>query len=139
VQDWARRRRIHRSRSGLRRPTAAPRAPCLPLSIALCGAPIEEHHAGTGTRWQYLAEGATYGIPWRCLVPRGVDNLLVAGRCLSSTHDAHASVRSMAQCMAMGYAAGTGMALAVAAGVRPADVSIDRLRTTLSNEGAILE
>ena len=53
-------------------------------------------------------------------VVRDAANVLVAGRCFSATHDAHASVRSMAQCMAMGQAAGTAAALAVAAGARSA-------------------
>ena len=55
----------------------------------------------------------TVGIPYRTLVVRDAANVLVAGRCFSATHDAHASVRSMAQCMAMGQAAGTAAALAV--------------------------
>jgi hypothetical protein len=79
--------------------------------VARCGAPIEEHHAGDDTRWVYLEEGATYGIPYRALQPRGLDNVLVAGRCFSATHDAHASARSMGTCMAMGQAAGTAAAL----------------------------
>ena len=79
--------------------------------IARCGAPIEEHHAGEDTRWVYLPEGATYGIPYRSLLPQRRDNVIVAGRCFSATHDAHASARSMATCMAMGQAAGTAAAL----------------------------
>ena len=82
-------------------------------AIGLCGAPIEDHHGGDGTTWQYLPDGATVGIPYRTLVVRDAANVLVAGRCFSATHDAHASVRSMAQCMAMGQAAGTAAALAV--------------------------
>ena len=61
-----------------------------------------------------------YGIPYRCLVPLDVDGLLVAGRCFSATHDAHASARSMATCMAMGQAAGTAAVLAAAGGRRAA-------------------
>ncbi len=76
-------------------------------SIAQCGAPIEDHHPGRNTRWEYIPAGDTYDIPYRCLLPLGIENLLIAGRCLSATHDAHASVRSMGQCMAMGQAAGS--------------------------------
>jgi len=54
----------------------------------------------------------TYDIPYRTLLPQKVAGLLVAGRCFSATHDAHASCRSMAQTMAMGQAAGTAAALA---------------------------
>ena len=107
--------------------------------IALCGAPIEDHGAGGGTEWQYVAGGAVYGIPYRCLLPAGVDNLLVAGRCFSSTHDAHASARSMATCMAMGQAAGTAAALAAAGHCQPRDVPSGTLRERLIANGAILD
>ena len=108
-------------------------------TIGLCGAPIEDHHGGDGTTWQYLPDGATVGIPYRALVVRDAANVLVAGRCFSATHDAHASVRSMAQCMAMGQAAGTAAALGVAAGVDPRDVPIDALRDRLRADGAIVD
>ncbi|MEU0071864.1 FAD-dependent oxidoreductase [Streptomyces sp. NPDC006332] len=113
-------------------------------SVALCGAPIEDHAAGQRTIWQYVGSGdetptgRTYGVPYRCLLPRGVDGLLVAGRCLSATHDAHASVRSIGQCMAMGQAAGTAAALTVSAGLRPRDADIVRLRERLAADGALV-
>ena len=107
--------------------------------IALCGAPIEDHGAGGVTEWQYVAGGAAYGIPYRSLLPRGIDGLLVAGRCFSSTHDAHASARSMATCMAMGQAAGTAAALASSGNCLPRDVPADTLRARLRDNGAILD
>ena len=100
--------------------------------IARCGAPIEEHHAGDDTRWVYLEEGATYGVPFRSLQPRGLENVLAAGRCFSATHDAHASARSMATCMAMGQAAGTAAAL----GPEPKRLDPQRLRVQLRTDGA---
>jgi hypothetical protein len=103
-----------------------------PDQIARCGAPIEEHHAGDDTRWVYLADGATYGIPYRALQPQTVDNVLVAGRCFSATHDAHASARSMGTCMAMGQASGTAAALC---GV-PKRLDPQRLRERLRADGA---
>jgi glycine/D-amino acid oxidase-like deaminating enzyme len=106
--------------------------------IALCGAPIEEHHAGSDTRWEYVPGGGVYGIPYRCLLPRRLDGLLVAGRCLSATHDAHASVRSIGQCMAMGQAAGTAAAMAAAGDGRPRDVDVAALRAALRDLGAVL-
>jgi hypothetical protein len=106
--------------------------------IGLCGAPIEDHHGGADTHWQYLPDGGAVEIPYRALVVRDAANTLVAGRCFSATHDAHASVRSMAQCMAMGQAAGAAAAMAVAAGVNPRDVEIDALRSRLARDGAIL-
>ncbi len=107
--------------------------------IALCGAPIEDHGPGGGTDWRYVPGGAVYGIPYRCLLPRGLEGLLVAGRCFSATHDAHASARSMATCMAMGQAAGTAAALAVAGGVAPREVDVGALRGRLAEAGALLE
>ncbi|HSK92633.1 MAG TPA: FAD-dependent oxidoreductase, partial [Candidatus Angelobacter sp.] len=107
--------------------------------IALCGAPIEDHHAGGDTDWQYVGEGGVYGIPYRCLLPATLDRLLVAGRCFSATHDAHASARSMATCMAMGQAAGTAAVMAVRSGVTPRDIEPGALREHLTADGALLE
>ncbi len=107
--------------------------------IGLCGAPIEDHHPGSDTKWQYLPEGECVGIPYRCLLPQEPINLLVAGRCFSATHDAHASVRSMGQCMAMGQAAGTAAALASFANQLPAELDSGNLQARLRQLGAILE
>jgi hypothetical protein len=107
--------------------------------IGLCGAPIEDHHGGADTAWAYLPDGRCVGIPFRTLVPRDVENLLVAGRCFSSTHDAHASVRSMGQCMAMGQAVGTAAALAVRTKAGIAGINVSTLRAQLRRDGAILE
>jgi hypothetical protein len=108
-------------------------------AIAMCGAPIEEHHAGSDTRWEYLPEGAAYDIPYRCLLPKGVEGLLLAGRCLSASHDAHASVRSMGQCMAMGQAAGLAAAQAASIAKSPREIDVHRLQSDLVRLGAILE
>lgn len=107
--------------------------------VALCGAPIEDHRGGPDTEWQYVAEGRVYGIPWRCLLPRGVEGMVVAGRCFSATHDAHASARSMATCMAMGQAAGTAAAMAAASGCTPREVDPLQLRRRLVVDGALME
>ncbi len=107
--------------------------------IALCGAPIEDHHAGGDTAWQYVGEGGVYGLPYRSLLPLGVEGLLVAGRCFSATHDAHASARSMATCMAMGQAAGTAAAMAAADDVTPRGIDARQLRDRLARDGALLE
>jgi hypothetical protein len=106
--------------------------------IGLCGAPIEDHHSGTGTTWKYLPDGEVVGIPFGALVVRDAGNVLVAGRCFSATHDAHASVRSMGQCMAMGQAAGTAAALAATLGVDLRELRFDRLRSALRDAGAVL-
>jgi hypothetical protein len=107
--------------------------------IALCGAPIEDHHAGADTRWSYVPDGGVYGIPYRCLLPQLVEGLLVAGRCFSATHDAHASARSMGTCMSMGQAAGTAAAVAVAAGGVPGGLDAGHLREHLAERGVLLD
>jgi hypothetical protein len=112
------------------------RATTFPDQIARCGAPIEDHHAGRDTRWVYVPEGETYGIPYRSLLPAGVEGVVVAGRCFSATHDAHASARSMGTCMAMGQAAGTAAALAAAAGDTPRSIGPDAVRARLRADGA---
>jgi glycine/D-amino acid oxidase-like deaminating enzyme len=107
-------------------------------TIGQCGAPIEDHHPGRGTKWVYIPDSGVYDIPFRCLIPQGLENVLVAGRCLSATHDAHASCRSMGQTMAMGEAAGTAAALCAKhdAGFRDLDVST--LQDRLVESGAVL-
>jgi hypothetical protein len=109
--------------------------------VGLCGAPIEDHRAGPDTRWAYIPSGGAVGIPYATLVVRDAINVLVAGRCFSATHDAHASVRSMAQCMAMGQAAGTAAAMASHGGPTGAVRAIDvaGLRSRLAADGVILE
>lgn len=108
-------------------------------AIAQCGAPIEDHHAGQDTRWEYLPEGETYQIPYRCLVPENTVGLLVAGRCLSADHDAHASVRSMGQCMSMGQAAGLAAVLAYQEHCLPDEIPVGELQNRLRKIGAVLD
>jgi hypothetical protein len=109
--------------------------------IGLCGAPIEDHHGGegSGTTWEYLPDGSAVGIPLRTLIARDSVNTLMAGRCFSATHDAQASIRSMAQCMAMGQAAGTAAALAAGGGGMVREVDTSLIRNQLRSDGAILE
>lgn len=106
-------------------------------AIAQCGAPIEDHTPGRSTRWEYVPDGGTYDIPFRALLPVGVLNLVVAGRCLSADHDAHASVRSMGQCMAMGQAAGTAAALVTKHGVTFKALPVSELQAVLRADGAL--
>lgn len=105
--------------------------------VALCGAPIEDHHSGDGTGWHYIPDSGVVGIPFGSLVVRDARNVFVAGRCFSATHDAHASIRSMAQCMAMGQAVGTAAALSADGDAR--SVRVEDLRDRLRRDGALLE
>jgi len=106
-------------------------------TIAVGGYPIDIH-SPTAEDVELFAVPA-YGIPYRCLTPKGIDNLLVTGRCISATHEAMASSRVMATCMAIGHAAGTAAALAAREDGIARDVKIDELRKTLKNQGAVLE
>jgi hypothetical protein len=79
-----------------------------------------------------------YQIPLGCLLVRGFDNLLVAGRCMSSTHEAHGSTRVSGTAMALGQAAGTVAAMACENGGTPRKVSVQSLQDRLRRQGAIL-
>jgi hypothetical protein len=79
-----------------------------------------------------------YDIPYRCLLPRTVEQLLVAGRCISGTHAAHASYRVKGPCLAMGQAAGTAAALSVQYGVSPRKLDVAALRRELQRQGVEL-
>lgn len=106
-------------------------------AVAQGAAPIEDHGAASDTRWEFVGDDRTYDIPYRSLVVDGVAGMLVAGRCFSASHDAHASARNMGQCMAMGQAAGHAAALAVRAGVLPSDVDVEALQASLASDGAL--
>ncbi len=84
------------------------------------------------------SSGFKYAIPYRILVPRGVDNLLTAGRCVSCTHIALGSIRVMVQCMAMGEAAGTAAALSLRESVTPRRLAVPKLQEQLRQQGCIL-
>ena len=108
-------------------------------SITACNYDIDIHNpAGSGTSHFYFPDGAYYTVPYRCLTPKGVTNLLTAGRCISSTHEAQASYRIMPTCSTLGQAAGTAAAMAAKdhCGVREIDVKA--LQQILRDNGAEL-
>lgn len=78
-----------------------------------------------------LEPGESYGIPYRSLVPKGIENLLVAGRCFSATHEALASARMIPACIAMGQAAGLAAALSIESEKVPRNLDVTRLRKSL--------
>jgi hypothetical protein len=101
--------------------------------------PIDIHNpTGKGTVLKRLPPGEAYDIPLRCLQPQGVDNLLVAGRCLSGTHEAHSSYRVMPIAMATGQAAGVCAALASRDGKAPKEVALRDVQRELRHQGANL-
>src|SRR5262249_44771680 len=99
--------------------------------------PIDLHHPkdnGCTLEWC----GDCYDIPYRSLVPLKVAGLLVAGRSISSTHEAMSAIRVMATCMAMGEAAGRAAKLAIANHVLPEDIDVRELQRELLARGAYL-
>lgn len=105
-----------------------------------CGAyPIDIHDpVSERLVTKRLAPGEYYTIPYRCLLPRGGENWLVAGRCISATHEAFAAFRVSAIVMAIAQAAGTAAAMAARAGVSPRAVDAQQLRQTLQERGAFV-
>jgi hypothetical protein len=104
-----------------------------------CGAwPQEFHVEGTETQYVWLDEGAYYQVPYRSLLVQGVDNLLVAGRCISATHEALASTRVIAPSMAQGEAAGIAAATAARTGTTLRGVDVRAVQDALRARGAFL-
>ena len=109
-------------------------------SIALGNYDIDIHNPeGAGTSHYYFADGDYYTIPYRSLLPKEVDNLLVAGRCISATHEAQASVRIMPICATLGQAAGTAAAVARQTGTNVHDVDVKKVQTLLRKNGAAID
>jgi hypothetical protein len=108
--------------------------------IALCGYPVDIH-SPDGSRGGAMESpdiANVYQIPYGCLVPEHTEQLLVAGRCVSASHEALAAIRVMPPAFAMGQAAGTAAALSVAEGVPPRQVPTEWLQETLVKGGAYL-
>jgi hypothetical protein len=77
-------------------------------------------------------------VPYGCLVPHSLDGLLVAGRAVSCDATSHSFLREIPQCWLTGQAAGAAASVAVAQGVAPRDVSIERLQAELARQGALV-
>ncbi|GAA5137658.1 FAD-dependent oxidoreductase [Pseudonocardia adelaidensis] len=108
--------------------------------IGLCAYPVDIHDpsgAGGGIAPSYATANA-YEMPYRSLLPRGLEDVLVAGRCVSATHEALGAIRVMPPAFAMGEAAGTAAALAVAGGTSPRCVPVPELQRRLRRQGAYL-
>jgi hypothetical protein len=99
--------------------------------IAISSCPIIHYH---GYRRYLEHEG--YDIPYRCLVPKKVDGLIVAGRCISSEQQPYESHRAMAPIMAIGHAAGAAAGLSALGGVEPRNLKVTGLQKKLIEQGA---
>jgi FAD dependent oxidoreductase len=109
-------------------------------SIGVNGWPIESHVAGDVIfKFPPIPQSRGFNeLPYRMLVPEGVDNLLVAGRCASMTHDGQSAARVSGACLAMGEAAGAAAALALSGNAVPRDIAVDKLQLQLREQGAFL-
>ncbi len=111
-----------------------------PDAIARSGYPIDIHDpTGKGVTAAWVEGDGAYDIPYRSLLPKGVSNLLAAGRCISTSHEAFATTRLTPSCMATGEAAGVAAAIAVREGIDLSAVDVEALRRTLAAAGAVVE
>ena len=100
---------------------------------------IDIHNPAGGGQAEGRSQPAIpYDIPYRSMLPKGLDNLLISGRCISGTHRAHASYRIGAICLATGQAAGTAAALAARQRVPPRDLDVREIQDALAKHGAQL-
>jgi len=111
-----------------------------PDTIGVNGWPIENHVAGDVVwRWPDIPGSRGFNhLPYRMLVPQGLANLLVAGRCASMTHEGQSAARVSGACFVMGQAAGTAAHLSLAAHAACADIPIAKLQEALESDGAYL-
>ena len=94
--------------------------------------------AGAGQAEEKIQYVVPYDLPYGCFVPKGVDGLMTAGRCISGTHRAHASYRVMSICMAMGQAVGVAAALCARQGCQPRELDVKALQKELAALGVEL-
>lgn len=113
------------------------RATKFPDGIVCCDNPLDDVMRADGamTHDAIVSAGSYYTIPFRSLIPAGVENLMFAGRIISADPTAFASVRGMPQCMAMGQATGTAAAIALSNGVTVQDVDRNALIRDLTAQG----
>ena len=109
-------------------------------SIGVNGWPMESHVAGDVVfTFPPIPESRGFNeLPYRMLTPEGLDNLLVAGRCASMTHDGQSAARVSGACFAMGEAAGTAAALALDGNAMPRDIAVEKLQQKLKQQGAFI-
>jgi hypothetical protein len=94
----------------------------------------DRHNDQTFAR--HYQPGESHGIPYRCLIPQGLDNLLVADKTISCDRDVQGSARVMPPCLVTGQAAGTAAAMATQAGTGTRGVDAQALRAQLRRDGA---
>lgn len=127
---------------GIHRLTLADVLNCvIPEDAVMLGANSVDVHGKYGPRsneYITIPAGKAYGVPYGCMVPKGIGNLLVAGRSISADSEAAGAIRVMPPCMALGQAAGTAAAMAAAENAEPSAVDVNLLRTNLRRHGVYL-
>ena len=108
-------------------------------TIGVQGWPVEAHIKGD-VKFVFAPKDSRgfNEIPYRIIVPKKVDNLLVAGRCASMSHEGQSSARVSGPCFIMGQAAGTAADLALQANVAPRALDVTKLQQRLRADGANL-
>ena len=107
--------------------------------IAACNYDIDIHNPeGSGTSHYYFPQGEYYTIPYRCLIPKGVTNMLVAGRCISSDHGAQASYRIMPTVCSIGEAAGVAIGLSVKKRHPVREIDVKEVQKALKDNGGFI-
>jgi FAD dependent oxidoreductase len=111
-----------------------------PDSIGVNGWPMEMHTDGEVIfKFPPIPESRGYNeLPYRMLVPEKIDNLLIAGRCASMTHEGQSAARVSGACFAMGEAAGLAAALALSGNTRPRDLGLEKLQDALKAQCAFI-
>ncbi len=107
---------------------------------SLCYAfyPVDMHIAGKGVQPSHLKEGIVATVPLRALLPEGIDDLLVAGRCISADRGALSALRVEATCMATGQVCGAAAALAATRRCHPSELPVEDIKSLLRKHGAIV-
>lgn len=107
-------------------------------SIARGRYSIDMHNpSGTGTVIKAIPEGEYYTIPYRSIIPKDMDNLVIAGRAISTTHEAHSAIRVMPICASMGESAGIASAVAVSQKSTFTDVNVRMIQNELNRYGGL--
>lgn len=106
--------------------------------VAKGGHEIDVHGAGKNHLRKTIKDAGSYDIPYGCLIPKGMKNLLMAGRCISTDRIANSTARVMGTCMAEGQAVGTAAAMSLKKKINTNELSVEELRKVLIQQGAIV-
>ncbi len=110
--------------------------------VGYCGAAVDVHNEAGGkerTKMIAIKKGGAYQVPYRILLPKGIEGILVAGRCVSTDRIANGSIRQQAGCFVTGQAAGVAASIAAQEDVPPRNIRIEQLQDTLTAQKVVLK